>query len=335
MTRVWDTGFEVSPNGTVLTTSNTSYQAMVGGGTGTKLSSNTAAALHTGSFSAKFASTATDTAAGAYTFTDRTQFYYRGYLTWSNSTPAVQVILVTVKDNANSLTVCQVTLDTTGHLRLRNGAAATLSTSTGVPGANTIVELEIDVTNVGGTPHVTARAQWGANLDTFTYNWDAGDNTTANSNVGRVVEGSSTTEAITVWVDDSAGDDINQPGPKGLTSVPPVSDAGPDQTVEPFSTVTLDGTGSTFTSPDSGVTYTWAQTVGPAVTIVNPLSATPSFVAPAGTADITLTFSLVVTGNESLLADATADLVTITVLAATEFYLNGSGTWTSMQILSM
>lgn len=339
MTILWDFGFEVSPNGTVLTTANTSYQAMVGGGTGTKASSNTPAGnVHSstgGTFAAKFTSTATDTAAGAYTFTDRTEFHYRAYFAWSNSTPTSQVILFTAKDNANATTVCQVTLDTTGHLRLRNGAAATLSTSGGVPGANTLVELEVDITNVGGTPHVTARAQWGANLDTATYNWDAGDNTSANGNVGRIVEGSSTLEAISFWVDDSIGNDAAQPGPKGSATIAPVANAGPDQTVEPFATALLTGAASTWSTPDTGVTYAWSQTSGTAVTILNPTSVTPSFVTPGALADANLTFSLTVTGNNTLVASASADNVVVAVLAATERWLDGTGTWKAMSISLM
>lgn len=336
MTRVWDFGFEVSPNNTTLTTANTSYGAMVGGGTGTKASSNTPTTnLHLGAgFAGKFTSTATDTAAGAYTFTDRTQMFYRAYFAVSTIAPTSQVILVTVKDNANSATVCQVTLDTTGHLRLRDSATATLSTSSVVP-VNSIIELEIDVTNVGGTPHITARAQWGTDLDTFNYTWDSGDNTTANANVGRIVEGSSTTAAISVWVDDSAGDDVEQPGPKGLVATPPTANAGVNQSVEPWSQVTLDGTGSSAIDPDTGVTYAWSQTSGTAVTISDTAAARPTFTAPAGVADLTLVFSLTVTGNESGLASTSPDTVTITVLPATERYLDSGGTWQPMQILQV
>lgn len=333
MTRVWDTSFEVSPNGTALTTANTSYQAMVGGGTGTKLSSNVTG-VHTGTFAAKFTSTATDTAAGAYTFTDRTQMYYRSYIAVSTVAPSTNTIIVTVKDNANANTVCQIVLTPAGQLRLRDSASSTLATSAAIT-ANTIIEIEIDVTNIGGTPHCRARAQWGANLDTLTYNWDSGDFTTGTGNVGRIVEGSSTTQAISVWVDDSAGDDVAQPGPKSLVTTPPVSNAGPDASVEPFSTITLDGSGSTFTSPDTGVTYAWSQTGGTTVTLSDAAAAKPTFTSPGAIADANLTFSLTVTGNTTLTADASPDTVVITVLAATERWLDNTGTWKAMPIQQM
>jgi len=73
-------------------------------------------------------------------------------------------------------------------------------------------------------------------------------------------------------------------------SAPPVANAGPDQTgVVPTSTVTLDGTGSTFAS-----TFAWLQTGGPAVTLVNPNTANPTFVVPSATTSQTFTFSLTI-----------------------------------------
>jgi len=73
-------------------------------------------------------------------------------------------------------------------------------------------------------------------------------------------------------------------------SAPPVANAGPDQAgVVPTSTVTLDGTGSTFAS-----TYSWLQTGGPAVTLTNALTANPTFVVPSATTSQTFTFSLTI-----------------------------------------
>jgi hypothetical protein len=73
-------------------------------------------------------------------------------------------------------------------------------------------------------------------------------------------------------------------------SAPPVSNAGSDQTgVVPTSTVTLDGTGSTFAS-----TFAWLQTGGPAVTLTNATTANPTFVVPSATTSQTFTFSLTI-----------------------------------------
>ncbi|HMJ79117.1 MAG TPA: PKD domain-containing protein [Iamia sp.] len=71
----------------------------------------------------------------------------------------------------------------------------------------------------------------------------------------------------------------------------PVASAGPDQLVNLNDLVTLDGTGSS--DPDSdAITYQWNQTFGPTVTLANPNTATPTFVAPEGPSE--LRFRLIV-----------------------------------------
>ena len=70
----------------------------------------------------------------------------------------------------------------------------------------------------------------------------------------------------------------------------PTAAAGTDQTVDEFSGVTLNGTGSS--DPDSDpLTYAWSQTGGPAVLdLLDDTTATPSFVVPfvsPGGADVT------------------------------------------------
>lgn len=68
----------------------------------------------------------------------------------------------------------------------------------------------------------------------------------------------------------------------------PVADAGNDQTVDENTAVPLDGSSSS--DPDSDpLTYAWTQVSGPAVTLSDAATATPSFTAPfvsAGGADL-------------------------------------------------
>jgi subtilisin-like proprotein convertase family protein len=65
----------------------------------------------------------------------------------------------------------------------------------------------------------------------------------------------------------------------------PVANAGPDQLVNTGDLVTLDATGSY--DPDGDVIrYQWDQTYGPAVTLSDRFIATPSFIAPAGPAEL-------------------------------------------------
>lgn len=101
--------------------------------------------------------------------------------------------------------------------------------------------------------------------------------------------------------------------PATATNIAPTANAGPDQTgVEPWSTVTLDGSGSS--DPDGSIaSYAWSQTAGPAVTLSG-TGATRTFAAPGTLAGATLTFSLTVTDNAG--ATSTADTVTVTVLPA-------------------
>jgi PKD domain len=93
-----------------------------------------------------------------------------------------------------------------------------------------------------------------------------------------------------------------------ITNLPPVANAGTDQSVIGGTGVTLSGTAST--DPDGTISsYTWTQTAGTAVTLAG-TGATRTFVAPlTGGA---LVFSLVVT---DFYGDTGTDTVTVTVTA--------------------
>ena len=94
---------------------------------------------------------------------------------------------------------------------------------------------------------------------------------------------------------------------------PPVADAGPDRTVSPGETVTLDGTNSS--DPDGGdwvVGYSWTQVSGVTVTLSGVATATPTFRAPAaGGTDNALTFELTVADRGGLEG---GDRVTVNVI---------------------
>jgi hypothetical protein len=82
----------------------------------------------------------------------------------------------------------------------------------------------------------------------------------------------------------------------GGANVAPVPNAGSPQTVTSGTLVTLNGTGST--DPDGTIAiYAWTQTGGPAVTLLQPGTPQPTFVAPTVQLLTTLTFSLIVTDN--------------------------------------
>jgi len=103
----------------------------------------------------------------------------------------------------------------------------------------------------------------------------------------------------------------------------PLADAGPDQSVTGNSGVTLDGSGSSDPDGDQ-LFYSWTQTGGPSVTLNNPTSVNPTFVAPTATsANQVLTFELTVTdddgsgipGGRVAPSNPQQDTVEITILA--------------------
>jgi len=85
----------------------------------------------------------------------------------------------------------------------------------------------------------------------------------------------------------------------------PFANAGTDQTRNEGTLVTLDGTGSNDPDGDPIIAYSWTQIAGPAVTVSDPNSATPSFTAPVtGPGGATLIFELAV--NDGLLPNEPA-----------------------------
>lgn len=111
------------------------------------------------------------------------------------------------------------------------------------------------------------------------------------------------------------------------SATPPVAHAGPDQTgVAPLSTVAFDGSGATFTSPDTGVTHGWTQTSGSPTAVMSlATTANPTIVAPGTIAGTTLVFTDTVTGNVSGLT--ATDTLSVTIKSHTFLYkMNGAGT---------
>ncbi|WP_052094357.1 PKD domain-containing protein [Pseudohaliea rubra] len=94
----------------------------------------------------------------------------------------------------------------------------------------------------------------------------------------------------------------------------PTSDAGADQAVASRQSVVLDGTGSSSGVNGLLITYAWTQLSGSSVSLTDPTSATPAFVAPlvtVGSADEALVFELVVT--DELGQASNADTITVSV----------------------
>lgn len=93
----------------------------------------------------------------------------------------------------------------------------------------------------------------------------------------------------------------------------PIANAGPDQNVGEGTVVTLNGTGShDSNNPLKPITYAWTQLSGPAVTLNNATTATPSFTAPSvPAAGAALVFKLTVSNG---VTTPTTDTVTVNVV---------------------
>ena len=92
------------------------------------------------------------------------------------------------------------------------------------------------------------------------------------------------------------------------TNTPPSINAGPDQTVQEGSTVTLNGTAS---GQDGGqLTYSWSHDSALDISLANADSLSPAFTAPQVSANTTVTFTL--TADDG--TDTHSDTVTVTIL---------------------
>ena len=161
-------------------------------------------------------------------------------------------------------------------------------------------------TTLGQPTALTATVSAGSGLS---YAWSFGDGAT-----GSGATTSHTYAAVgsytAVVTATNGGGSVTATTSVSITNLPPVADAGPDQTVIVSSLVTLNGTSSADPDGHTPLTRAWAQAGGPAVTLSSASAAQPTFTAPA--APTVLTFTLTVTDSTGLV-DGTPDSVVITV----------------------
>ena len=168
----------------------------------------------------------------------------------------------------------------------------------GVLGNDTDIDLEalsavLDTSPSSGNLTLNANGSFTYSPET---NFNGTDSFTYHANDGSVDSNIATVSIIV----NAANANVNQP---------PEANAGPDQTVDERTTVTLNGGASS--DGDGNITaFSWTQMDGPSVTLSNATVDSPSFVAPSVDADTDLTFNLTVTDNDGAID---SDLVTVTV----------------------
>ncbi len=89
-------------------------------------------------------------------------------------------------------------------------------------------------------------------------------------------------------------------------NLPPTANAGVDQSVDQGAAVTLGGSGAD--ADGTIVSFAWAQTAGPAVTLSDATQASATFTAPQTAADTVLIFRLTVTDNDGATGTATVNV---------------------------
>ncbi len=95
----------------------------------------------------------------------------------------------------------------------------------------------------------------------------------------------------------------------------PIANAGPDQSVNESTTVTLDGSASNDPDGDLPLSYLWTQTAGAHnITLIGANTANATFTAPnvSSSGDL-LIFSLNVTDAKGLASSSPLDSVSVTV----------------------
>lgn len=213
---------------------------------------------------------------------------------------------------AGSTVLAEMRITSTGAVQLRNSSFTQVAISpTGLITAGTFVRFAHYFDSAGTQQ---ARVYVGANVNSTTPDWDSGAvATTATPSPDGFQTGIINSTTAAYHIDNVAADNATWVGPATTSDIPPVANAGPDQSnVEPWATVTLTGTDS-----DSDGTVTaraWAQTAGTTVTLSG-TGTTRTFTAPGTLAGDTLTFGYTVTDNGGAVS---VDSVNVAVLPATE-----------------
>ena len=211
--------------------------------------------------------------------------------------PALMITTFTAPSSAGPLTFGLTVTDTTGLA----DSDVTIVTVTNVgPTAEAGPDQEADP---GATVTLDGSGSSDPNGEPLDYYWaqtggEAVSFTPALSSTTFTAPLSAGPLAFALTVTDTGGLTDGDSTTVTVRNLGPTADAGPDQQVDPGSTVTLDGSGSSDPNGDA-LAYYWVQTGGEAVSFTPALSIT-TFTAPSSPEP--LTFSLTVTDTGDLSA---------------------------------
>jgi len=160
-------------------------------------------------------------------------------------------------------------------------------------------------TTLGHTTFFTASVTAGSNVS---YHWAFGDGQTGTGQSITHTYDAAITYTAAVTTSNAAGK-VSATTHVTVTNEPPIADAGSNQQVQVGDSVTLDGSGSYDPDGHLPLTYGWAQTGGPGVTLSDAAAVSTTFTAPGK--PTLLTFTLTVTDAYGMASPPAATVVTV------------------------
>jgi chitinase len=185
------------------------------------------------------------------------------------------------------------------------------------------VALQRDANNPAPVGYRLFQREAGQNFDYAQWIYQGPEVT---STVDNLSEGATYYFVVRAFVGaDQSGDSNEMRFLATSTDLPPLADAGPQQSVASTAPVTLDGSGCS--DPENGnLTYRWEQKAGPLVNLSDPHAQRPGFAAPqVSEGSIVLRFELTVTNEKNLSASDTC-LVQVSANETEPTDTDGNGT---------
>lgn len=319
---------EGQPHGTALTVANSGGGSgdafnVVTVGSGASLVYSTASKGH-GTRSYALTNAANTATTMSWTGLNDTMIAVRLYYNPGATLPNAAMRLIDIRSATTSM--ARISLNTSNRLFMQDyNAASTKWTSSASLVANTWYRIEIAI-SVSATAAIMKCDYY--EMDAATTAAAGYSTTTGNTGSDNIAIVNFGTLQNATWTGTAYYDDMGiNPGSTtylgGPTYLTPIA----DQTVEPWSFVTLDGsqTGISVSS------YEWTQLSGPAVTL-NGVGAIVTFTAPAVAGGGTMVFNLKIVDSAGVTRNTTMN---VTILPPFLSYLSSGGSWTPVKVSTL